>query len=157
VTYNEVSFGITLLNRWFGMLIPDRVGENFNHGAGSLLRSEDEARYWDEVEGFIEDTIADNHVDHLMILGSHATDITLLNIISRILKRHGSSKAWENRSPRSGGTEESLFAAARGDAQLARYGMIDGYDACLVPDTCEQPEPEQEFVDVIVMGKKSEL
>jgi hypothetical protein len=45
VTYNEASLGTTLLNRWFGMLIPDRVGENFNHGASSLLRSEDEVRY----------------------------------------------------------------------------------------------------------------
>jgi len=37
VTYNEASLGTTLLNRWLEMLIPDRVGENFNHGASSLV------------------------------------------------------------------------------------------------------------------------
>lgn len=157
VTYNEASLGTTLLNRWLGMLILDRVGENFNHGASSLLRSEDEVRYWEEVEGFIEEAIEDSHVDHLMILGSHATDINLLNVISKVLERCGSGKSWGKYSIRSGTAEEYLFAAARGDAQIARRGMISGFDACLVPETCKQPEPEQENADAVLVDRKSEL
>jgi hypothetical protein len=157
VTYNEASLGTTLLNRWLGMLIPYRVGENFNHGASSLLRSEDEVRYWEEVEGLIEEAIEDARVDHLMVLGSHATDINLLNVISKILERCGSGKSWEKHSGRSGTVEECLFAAARGDAQIARRGMINGFDACLVPETCKQPEPEQENAGAVLVNRKSEL
>jgi len=111
------------------------------------------------VEGLIEEAIEDTHVDHLMILGCHAADINLLNVISKILERCGSGKSWEKYYVRSGTAEEYLFAAATGDAQIARRGMINSFDACLVPETSNQPEPEpeQENMGAVLVNRKSEL
>ena len=130
-------------------------GENFNHGANSSLRSMNAAKYWEEVDGLMEEAIEDKHVDHLMILGSHATDADLLKAISETLKTRGNGKAWEEYFVRPGTAEEYLFAAARGAAQIARYGMIDGFDACIVPETCERVD--EGYVDAVEADGEPEL
>jgi hypothetical protein len=41
------------------------------------------------------------------------------------------------------GSVESLFAVARGAAMVARRGVVDGFDACIMPDHCERYEKDK--------------
>ncbi len=157
INYNGVSLGTTLLTRWLGMLFPVRVGEHFNHGADTLLRHDNPTKYWEEVKAFMEEAIKDEKVDHLMLLGSHATDNDLLGAVREIFEVHGYGTTWQKYLAKfdTAGSEEHLFAAARGAARVARNGMIDGFDACWVPETC--PKPDDEDVNTFTANGTPEL
>jgi hypothetical protein len=44
--------------------------------------------------------------------------------------------------------EECLFCATRGAAVVARRGMVDGFNACLVPDWCETDDGDGDREDI---------
>lgn len=115
-----------------GALWPARVSGNVNHGAESMLRAVDPTRYWTEIRRFIEEAIQDDQVDHLMLLGSHASSHDLLEIFHGLVNPRISFDAWQNylvRIARAGRREnvlaEELFAATRVAARAARLGSED--------------------------------
>jgi hypothetical protein len=155
VSYSDVSLGVTLLARWmggglWGTFWPQRLSENLHLGKDSLLREKNPEKYWEDVKRVIEDSVRKGEsVDEVIFLGFEGGDAEeeLRRIIRVVMERHKSEKELglvENYADNGG---ESLFAVARGAAMVARRGMVNGFDACLMPDRCEK--------DVLVV--KSEL
>jgi hypothetical protein len=154
ISYNEASFGVTLLTRWldgplWGTLWPRRVSEELELGSRSARRRKDED-YWDAVRDVIEDFVeAGETVDRVMFLGSDARDKKLRDIVRDVVERHTPGdelKILGVDADADDGSDETLFAAARGAAMVARLGMVDGFDACIVPDRCERELEERELV-----------
>ena len=145
ITYSGASLGVTSLTRWLGSLYPNRVSENFDHGAESVLRAGNPHQYWKDVKSFIEEGIENEKIDYLMMLGSHAMDPDLLRVIKEVFEARGNMKPWMRYLAQLRDPDEHLFAAARGAAETARVGMVNGFDACWVPDVCEQSDGNSEL------------
>jgi hypothetical protein len=139
VTYSEHSLGISLLTRWlnsklWGPLWPQRVFEAAELGYEAPLRSLDPEEYWERVRQLIVDAIHGEMVDRIFFLGSHGDDERLRKVVVTILEEYDGGKVIDITG---GNAEECTFAAARGNAAVARRWMMHGFDACLVPDRCE--------------------
>jgi hypothetical protein len=140
VSYNGASLGVTLLTRWmterrwrhWGTFWPARLSETPSLGGDSTLRFEDPDRYWDSIKDTIETSIGSEKVDKVILIGSHANDPGLRRIVDGLL---GTTKDFSLGAK--GGSEDALYFVARGAAVVARRGMVNGFDACLVPDRCE--------------------
>ncbi len=154
ITYTRASLGITMLSRRHGMIWPTHVSENYNHGFDASLIHKNPTIYWSDVEKYIENAIGTERIGNLIILGSHATDPQLLQLLTEIFGRKGSQNLIHQqeveRQPDY--ATRSLFAAARRAAKVARLGMMTGFDACLVPDECPRIKEMGEFD-----ARKSEL
>jgi hypothetical protein len=71
-------------------------------------------------------------VDKVIFTGSHANDPGLRRIADGLLGRTTDFSLGAKE-----GSEDVLYFVARGAAVVARRGMVNGFDACLVPDRCE--------------------
>lgn len=146
VTYGRASFGTTLMTRWlYGALYALRVGENPNHGAASLLRVEDPDKYWGEIKTFVEEAVLNDRVDYLVLLGSDTENESLRRVIREVCEEKGYGDTWRKylRQPEAMDPGRELYIAARGAAKVARIGMVNGFDACLVPERCPKDDGEE--------------
>jgi hypothetical protein len=168
ISYSEVSLGVTLLARWmagglWGTFWPQRLSENLALGKGSPLRQQNPEKYWKDLKSVVEGSVkAGESVDRVIFLGFEGGDEEdeLQRIVRDVVEKHKSDKG---APPVEGGTDtgsgESLFAVARGAAMVARRGMVDGFDTCIMPDSCEKDdgEEEKEKAEKNEKGIRSEL
>jgi hypothetical protein len=149
ITYSNVSFGVTLLTRevfeysW-GTMWPQSVCEAVDLGRDVLLREQEPEKYWGEIKNMILGTIKDaERVDTIIFLGPQGGDEELRKVVREVMDGHGEGQAVVAAAAQT--AQESLFIAARGSAAVARRGMIDGFDACLVPNHCETDDGKSEL------------
>ncbi|KAF8244373.1 hypothetical protein K440DRAFT_666494 [Wilcoxina mikolae CBS 423.85] len=137
IDYSGASLRVTLLTEYLGMLYPKTIAEYPDFGASSSLRLRDADRYWAQVEELIKGNTTDA-IDYLILLGDRATDADFLGVVRKIFRRNGNIKTEDYVRE----AEEHVFAPARGVASAARFGMMTGFDACMVPDYCPKGEEE---------------
>jgi hypothetical protein len=108
----------------------------FSHKLGSvqLLWIDEDVRqenitYWDWLERALHEFLHDHDVvfDLLLLSGTQATAPNFQQIIRDILKDNKKIVSQDYLR----GTNDHVFAAARGAAELARVGMCTDYNACL--------------------------
>jgi hypothetical protein len=146
VSYSDVSLGVTLLARWmggglWGTFWPQRLSENLNLGRDSVLREKNPEKYWGDVKRVIEDSVSKGEsVDRVIFRGfqGDVAEEELRRIINVVIEKHKSKKELGLVDSYTDNGGESLFTVARGAAMVARRGMVDGFDACLMPDYCEK-------------------
>ncbi|KAL2802613.1 hypothetical protein BJX63DRAFT_414697 [Aspergillus granulosus] len=139
ISYNAASLGVSLSTRDGGWVsTADRVNQSTRHGADNIHAI---VGYWDEVRALLLDVIGDAAIDYVLIIGSHAREGDLLQVLQNVITGHGNidpsvldryvqGPAFKENK------EADLFASAGQAAVLARFGMQTGYEACLVPDHC---------------------
>ena len=147
IAYSDVSLGITLLTRWmdntklWGTMWPRIVKEAVDLGHEALLRVQDPERYWEKVKTIIVDSVQGQSVDRVIFLGNQGDNKKLRRIIRAIMEERGDGQGVAATEPIA---EECLFVAARGAAVVARRGMVDGFDGCIVPDWCKTDDGDRD-------------
>jgi hypothetical protein len=145
VSYNTASLSVTLHTRlWGEMLWPERLMESPALGASfaNATCQGDPTEYWIKVEESIASVIGNTTIDYILLLGSHARDPKLLGAIKGVVDRCGNidpSILDHYMAYRSSPDDEAseLFAAARGAAVNARFGMETDWESCDEPPWCE--------------------
>ena len=148
ITYSNISLGVTLLTRealeysW-GTMWPQSVSEAVDLGRDALLREQEPKKYWGEIKNVILGTMKDaDRVDSIIFLGSQGGDKELRKVVREAMDGHGKGQVVATEAQNA---EELLFIAARGSAAVARRGMIDGFNGCLVPNHCETDDGKSEL------------
>lgn len=141
ISYNAASLGITLnWNDPDTFAFPEQLVESTQHGAESALLDIDPARYWEEVKVLLKRVIGAGPLECLLLLGSHASDPSLLQAIKDVIERRqgsGPSIPQCGIPSRSQGTEDEdnpVFAVARRASEVAKVGMETGFFRCMEPD-----------------------
>jgi len=90
----------------------------------------------------VQDAVLDDRVNYLMLLGSDAEDERVRRVICEVCKEKGYSDTWRKylRQTEAVDPGAELYLAARGAAKVARIGMVNGFDACWVPERCPKDD-----------------
>jgi hypothetical protein len=145
INYNIASLGVTLHTRLGGDTpFPERLMESPALGASfaNATCQGDSTEYWIKVKESFASVIGNTTIDYILLLGSHARDPKLLGAIKGVMDRCGNSdpsildRYMAYRSLPDDEASE-LFAAARGAAVSARFGMETDWKACDEPPWCE--------------------
>jgi len=142
ISFNEASLGTTLLKRDLGALLPSRLAETPSLGANSLQREGDFASYWTAIKSAIEEAIKDEQVDRLLLLGTQTQDDNFLRVLREVFEARGI--AFTSLVEGSAVGPGNIFAAARGNAVVARPAMRWGTYACIENDWCPKGEEQGE-------------
>ncbi|KAL3468059.1 hypothetical protein BJX64DRAFT_246807 [Aspergillus heterothallicus] len=143
ISYNAASLGMILYNTdEFDDLQPMRALESPAHSA-EHAQHDNSGDYWNQVQDLLETAIEEEPVDYVLLLGSHAQDLSLLSALKDVLDRHENVKSSvldRYMSPDFGLGEDNdklLFHGARGAAATARFGMEEHMDYhCYMPAWC---------------------
>ncbi|PGH15866.1 hypothetical protein AJ80_05397 [Polytolypa hystricis UAMH7299] len=140
--YSGTSLGITLLGpNWSNQEPTQAIIEHFDHGADSLQQYQEPKQYWSEIKSRIVDvlppvTAGDKNIEKLILIGDHATDPDFLSLVDELFS--GNDKVIPAEYKRS--ADDHIFFAARGAAAKARVGLRTGFEHCVVPEHCPEPE-----------------
>lgn len=149
ISFAGTNLGFTLHSRWNkshrvmdGVVWPEKQEVDFELVFHSDLRIEDPQMFWEKIQKTIELVIGNHKLDRVILLGDFAKEVEFRRTVRDTLHNLGHYTASKEISVP--GTamdfDESLYAAARGAANVARRGMIHGFVACIIPDWCERVE-----------------
>lgn len=151
ISYNPASLGITLHTRdeegWVSW--DPMVHHSTLLGADSVHET---TGYWDEVRELLVEVIGDAPVDYIQLIGSHAHDRSLIQVLQNVIASRGNiNPAVIDRYIQGNVSEKdqeaALFASANHAAIRARYGMLTGFETCLIPKRCPVDDDKQFEVD----------
>lgn len=144
-SYSSTTLDLSMMSRGkgveWGFLFLERSSMNLDYGASSSMLPENPEKYWEDVKGSLRSVIGETEVDRIVLLGSHAGDPDLRQQVREVLtERHVESL--ESLMEEVDG-DAGLWDAAKRVASIARRGMIDGFEACIIPDHCKREEHDE--------------
>ncbi|KAL2785091.1 hypothetical protein BJX66DRAFT_68086 [Aspergillus keveii] len=150
ISFNAASLGVSLSARYLGSRDPIEAFQSPRHGADHIQHING---FWDEVQELLARTIADAPVDHILLIGSHAREVSLVEALARAIERSGDIDPSLLDRYQANASEddrrEELFGSANQATWSARWGMKSGYSFCIVPDHCPVDEGgDEEFAGV---------
>jgi hypothetical protein len=136
INFNVASLGVSLSTRDLGC-DPVKAFQSPRHGADNIRNIDG---FWDEVQELLPTTIGDALMDHILLIGSHAREVGLVQALARVIERSPNIDpalldrylGYESEEEK----RDALFAAANQATLSARWGMKSGYVFCIVPDHC---------------------
>jgi hypothetical protein len=150
ISFNAASLGVSLSTRDLGSRDPVKAFQSSRHGADNVQEIDG---VWNEVQELLTTTIGDAPVDHVLLIGSHARDKGLVQVLSSVVEQSGNMNPSLLDRYRGNASEddkqEALYASANQATWSARWGMKSGYGFCIVPDHCPVDEGgDEELAEV---------